>query len=755
MKKRLLWPIVLIAAAPVFAQTEPQTQEQRDAWCDRHKDDEMRCLSNEDMGDVVKTAKSLTSGSDVEQTEALIDTFITVMTIAYPPAGVALGALKGVMDMLGFFDKPDMVGLALKQMDQRLRDVERNVHTLQKSFVQLQNSVYGNANYQNAQMLIEFEREAGRYARTLRERIDLRVRYETAMNARDLMRRFLDTPRLWQWHDLHIATRSNGEQFAYYQPARFRPMPTFDSYTAIMMTWIAAIEKHAQGSVATINHDYRADLERHIQFLRVRRGFREHMDTAQTAPEQIINGVSCYGQLSELYSDDRGTCGYSTICEDSFLRKRTSGEPIGRFPNPNALQGRRAACGMPAAFAPGQDRERELEDKYGVQAMHKLAERLERLLATGSSRESVDCFMSFDMTFYTNQYIYTLMPSGELAWQSHRINDDRNKPNSSTCGGLRPGISLTPSEMSQEVIKANTPGQRNVLDKLKPAVKGSSDTPSTPIAGTARSPLSPAVTTPSPTQTSAQPARKGLPLANPSTPVSSGKLTHGWIGPASEGTGWSGYRAIIPAGVSNSGASFYGLTADGTLKLHRHAGYQDGQPTWQPPIDVGTGWNAFRQIIGGGDGVLYAVAADGSLRWNRHTNFGDGSAPQWAPSTVVGTSWQHFVHIFSGGQGVIYAVQPDGRLMWYRHTGYQTGAPTWEGPRLVGKGWAHFRKLFSPGDGHVYAMQPTGELLWYRHLSFDKGFPSWQGPTSIAADWSPYTQVFPVMWGTPKPPQIN
>jgi len=61
---------------------------------------------------------------------------------------------------------------------------------------------------------------------------------------------------------------------------------------------------------------------------------------------------------------------------------------------------------------------------------------------------------------------------------------------------------------------------------------------------------------------------------------------------------------------------------------------------------------------------LYTITQDGSLRWYRHTGR-SRLAFEWDDAKVVGSGWQSFRSVFGGGDGGVYAIQPDGVLQWY------------------------------------------------------------------------------------------
>ncbi|MEP7244659.1 MAG: tachylectin-related carbohydrate-binding protein [Gammaproteobacteria bacterium] len=181
-----------------------------------------------------------------------------------------------------------------------------------------------------------------------------------------------------------------------------------------------------------------------------------------------------------------------------------------------------------------------------------------------------------------------------------------------------------------------------------------------------------------------------------------------WQGPKKVGTGWGGFKDVIPAG----GNTLYGLTNDGKLVWYRHDGFNDGSFAWSPPVEVGSGWT-FARIFSGGQGIVYAIANDGTLVWYKN-NGPDHGVRSWQPARVIGNGWGSFRNVFSTGQGAIYAVRNDGSLLLYRHDGYATGEPRWQEPRFVGSGWNSFTKIVPSSDGVILGILPNGKLLWFK-----------------------------------------
>jgi hypothetical protein len=243
---------------------------------------------------------------------------------------------------------------------------------------------------------------------------------------------------------------------------------------------------------------------------------------------------------------------------------------------------------------------------------------------------------------------------------------------------------------------------------------------------------------------------------------SGNSFKHSWNPTKKVGDGWLvGYKNAYPAGMNG----IYSLADDGTLRWYWHTGVLDGSYRWREPSQiVGTGWTMFTQIIPMDKGVVYGILPNGDLRWQRHLNYQTGvggtGSQAWANARIVGWGWNGFKTIFGGGNGVLYVVTSDGKLMWYRHKEYLNppAAPassdsnavklkwerSWEQPKKVGDGWGEFTKLFSPGEGHIYGILPNGDLMYYRHLGWANGTYVWDenAKGKIASGWDSYVRAF-------------
>jgi hypothetical protein len=329
---------------------------------------------------------------------------------------------------------------------------------------------------------------------------------------------------------------------------------------------------------------------------------------------------------------------------------------------------------------------------------------------TGNNVAPSQLIGQFKNVYWSRNTLYGVQPDGELLWYANLLGDDED-----------------PADAKKRLDPRGQPVSALQQD----------------IAGTAQSG---AVQS---SRLALNPRAQGNAIQATVPPSIQKNWIVQWQGPKPVGVGWTAFKDIIPG----EAGSFYGLTPQGGLKWYRHDGINDGTPRWTGPFDVGTGWTAFSKVVGMGEGVLYGIGNDGSLRWYRqsdeinrtNTSYTGGWKPRWFGPTVVGSGWQAFKQVFGGGQGVIYAITPDGRLLWYRHLGYLTGTMQWQGPEQIGTGWQRFVHVFSGGAGHIYAIDGSGTLYWYLHDGYQDGTSRWQRPLTVAQGWGGFVNVFPAM----------
>jgi hypothetical protein len=123
----------------------------------------------------------------------------------------------------------------------------------------------------------------------------------------------------------------------------------------------------------------------------------------------------------------------------------------------------------------------------------------------------------------------------------------------------------------------------------------------------------------------------------------------------------------------------YAIHDDGRLLFYRDqrrdgTNAADGGAGWasKSGSQIGQHFEGIRTLVSGGDGVLYAIHDDGRLLFYRDerrdgSNAADGSQG-WASGSgnQIGQHFEGIRELVDGGDGVLYAIHDDGRLLFYR-----------------------------------------------------------------------------------------
>lgn len=778
--RMVCFALVVSSAPPALSQENPYPPLPGEPVAPSSQD--TRYLSPEEAANAAYDFAKQAQNPD---TDKLVDTTIGVISTAYPPAGVALGFAWGLVKTGRA--SADPVGDAIKLINTRLGQLTSRVDDLDHQINALQDFTFKQANINRMREL-----------KDRRERLQILIgklamrpteqsrKDDIALEAQALVNRYLDEADeerdLWTWNDrLHVYSdpQHPGKLTGKLLPAAFKPVPTLEFYVATLAFFMTAIEYQSNGNRQKVIDTYGPDLMRHASLLSVRPYWRKFDEppTNDHLPEWLMAGVTCEMGPVSKYSEN-GQCSWASSCTDQFALKYRAPVASGGYraaANPNTLctldlreppkidDARRNTARLPANLVYGTAalatverkpfvaEEEELQRNWGLEAMTVMADEAMRLAKYGTVREQL--IGRFDMTTWSKQYLYAVNPVGELLWQADLIGEDRNG-SPAQGSGVSDRITATgrigsPRSIPPALATPNSSGPAATANLHLP-VAGAVDRNSRLAA------------------TNSHPS--GVSVAQPQA----AKWVHQWEGPKTVDTGWQNFVDVFPAGYGATssttyGFSLFGLTTDGTLKWYRHDGFANGTAKWAAPVDVGTGWNSFKKVFAGGDGVMYAIDDSGNLRWYRYQDVLNAKRPpHWAGPLTVASGWSNVIDAFSGGNGVIYTVKPDGSLVWWRHVSYQNGIdsprPTapgatalgrvgarWEGPKVVGSGWQNFRKIFSPGDGFIYAVNGAGELFWYYHQGFKDGSANWQGPVKISSDWSDKRVTFPLMWGAPQP----
>ncbi|MEP7147546.1 MAG: tachylectin-related carbohydrate-binding protein [Acidobacteriota bacterium] len=701
----------------------------------------------------------------------IFDTYATVTTYVYPVAGAMFKATGEMLDLFGYFgNKPDPVGEALKRINERLTNLETKVATLESEMRKVKNELFRTQNRDRIRFLKDRHQDLQHLVDELREKPTERQRKRTLANdAQRIAGRFLDDPEMdiWKWNDMR-------EKDQLMLPADFKPLPTLEYYVVTLVTWMAAIENAADGDKELAKREYGRELQKHIAFLSERPSWKDG-DEAETLPENIRVRVSCGLEL--LHRSPNAITRKCTIhegCEDQIARVLST-VAIHEEIMPLGTE----ICNVPYS-ARKMASENELERMYGTEVMEQLAKKLDQLKVTGSVREQF--IGTFDPTTYTAQYLYGVKPNGELLWYIHRVATQKAGEPSATgqvtdvdrarttgtraSEGQKPtGVDAAPKALGRvKLPPTGASPPRSICDTARDARARNS--PAAPglearcraAGGVTAAPAQPTSGTAVVSELYTDTAKSGRILTQILDKDES-EVSHFLDGPKGVGAGWEDFKQVFPGG----NGIVYAIAQNGNLLWYKHIDFGIGARAWEGPKEVGSGWGDFKQVFSAGDGLVYAITQEGKLLWYKHRE-ARGPDPgyrslgrvrsEWEGPKEVGSGWGDFKHVFPGGNGIVYAITQEGKLLWYRHLDFANGVKAWEGPKGVGTGW-NFGKVFSSGEGVIYAMRPTGELLWYKHNGYKNGSVAWQGPAEVAADWKDFLFVFPNMTGTWTPPVVR
>ena len=202
--------------------------------------------------------------------------------------------------------------------------------------------------------------------------------------------------------------------------------------------------------------------------------------------------------------------------------------------------------------------------------------------------------------------------------------------------------------------------------------------------------------------------------------------------------GWQDFKFLLSGG----NGIIYAVDQAGRLLFYRDQN-QNGTGDVANPSVIGLGgWQDFKFLLSGGNGIIYAVDQAGRLLFYRDQNQ-NGTGDVANPSVIGLGGWQDFKFLLSGGNGIIYAVDQAGRLLFYRDQN-QNGTGDVANPSVIGLGgWQDFKFLLSGGNGIIYAVDQAGRLLFYRDQN-QNGTGDVANPSVIGlGGWQDFKFLFP------------
>lgn len=152
---------------------------------------------------------------------------------------------------------------------------------------------------------------------------------------------------------------------------------------------------------------------------------------------------------------------------------------------------------------------------------------------------------------------------------------------------------------------------------------------------------------------------------------------------------------------------------------------------------IGRGWNSFKKILAGKDGVIFAIAQSGDLYWYQY--LGNNGEEKWATGsgTKISGGWNTFKDVAVGADNNFFAVQENGEMLWYKYTG-KNGADSWENGsgKVIGKGWESYLTVLADKSNQLFAWTKNRNLFWYKY-QYNNGIGEFtpKSGIEISAGW--------------------
>lgn len=479
------------------------------------------------------------------------------------------------------------------------------------------------------------------------------IAYEAGLRADQL----LDSG-LWLWRDV-----TRPPEVRLLEP-EFKTALALPVYSLALYTLAAAVVLHTRNNPAVRRATYGAVLDRHLEAISVRPGWKDGRDltAAATLQEKVRVRIHCEVLAHERYSRD-GRCRFDIYCVDRIERQRSL---VREAEVVYAAGGDNVLC----TFDPELTVADELECRDNEPAI-LLFELWKGILTNVRDRGAFQARAVQDQfPHWTSAQaeIYTVAPDGSLTLHRQlwpRI-DGKFDQSAVVGSGWNNGI-VVPGGGTVAYL-GTEPGEWYWYRH----------------SGAER-----------PVITDAWLQRR---------PVLAG-------GRAARGTSWLHNHRVFGGGEG----ILYGIAKNAELFAingRRVLGRRAGDLTWMkhddtgggsggfgPERKVGHGWNMYRTVFSMGRGVIYGIDAAGFLFWYRHEGYLDGST-RWSGRRQVGNGWGEFAHVFAAGEGLIYAVYPNGRTFCYRHTSWRTGEAIWEGAVELESRFENWHAIFAtlPGE---------------------------------------------------------
>jgi hypothetical protein len=220
-------------------------------------------------------------------------------------------------------------------------------------------------------------------------------------------------------------------------------------------------------------------------------------------------------------------------------------------------------------------------------------------------------------------------------------------------------------------------------------------------------------------------------------------LSRYWVGP-----GWNTYNQVTRMSVlhGNGTGDVVGRDSTGTLWYYTGSGAINKPFTGR--AKVGTGWNQYNLILGGGDlngdGKADLVVRDSTGTLYYHP--GANTATHLSARTKIGTGWNQYNALVSpgdmtgDGRADLLARDSSGTLWLYRGTG--NPAAPYLARTKAGTGWQGYTKIIGvgdiTGDGKADIVARDSKGVLYVHPGTGSATAPYGARLTIGSGWNQY-----------------
>jgi hypothetical protein len=434
-----------------------------------------------------------------------------------------------------------------------------------------------------------------------------------------------------------------------------KPHPGLGTYLFGLQLWVTAMEIESGGTDAgrsRVKQKYSAALRKHVAFLQSMANAGADPNYPQPMQDRIVAAVRCVwnvnGQIG-AHPDQHGMCSAHLSCQDDIAHTYPRIPPVSIA----WTQAPSMVCQLDPAGQQLSDRsfppdhlnpvERALQEQYGLLAMDRMADILGRVAAFGTAVHGDSFAGSFGGKSDAPFFVYAVDGSGAV--KNYRGYPSKPLPQAATAGTIANIKTLIPG--GDKTFYALTKDGKLNWYQFTPARQSAG---AQPAATTVSGPVTVASNFSAYKQVFGGSDGVIYAIQNDGTLLwfrhagfANGGGAATMTGPKPVAPGFGQFKNVFSAGDG----IIYAIADDGSLLWYRHKNFLTGvadatnaksgpipkegarkvEQTFvgpsqlEGPINVGSGWGDFRQVIPSGDGVVLAVQTDGKLLWYRHDDY--------------------------------------------------------------------------------------------------------------------------------------